>query len=63
MDTQAILTIAMPTIAVLIGILDGWLSDRNARLNHFKNDVNARLRDMNARLNDMNAQINHARLR
>lgn len=56
---QTLLTVSIPTIAVLIGILVN-----NSRLNDMNNrfgDVNTRLNDMNGRLSDMNNRLNDLR--
>ena len=52
---QVALSVGVPTIAVLMGILinNSRLGDMNTRLN----DMNARLNDMNARLGDMRAYM------
>jgi len=52
-EVQTLLTVGVPTIAVLIGILVN-----NSRLG----DMNSRLGDMNARLNDSNERIGDLRV-
>ena len=56
---QLALSIGVPTLAVLVGILinNSRLGDVNGRLN----DMNSRIGDMNSRLNDMNVRVNELR--
>jgi DNA repair exonuclease SbcCD ATPase subunit len=53
---QLVLTIGVPTLAVLMGILvnNSRLGDMNSRFG----DLNNRLGDLNNRFNDLRAEIN-----
>jgi len=52
-ELQVLLTVCVPTLAVLIGILVS-----NSRLN----DMNSRFTDMNTRLNDIDARLRETRV-
>src|SRR5579863_164939 len=59
---QLALSIGVPTLAVLMGILinNSRLGDVNSRMgdvNSRLNDMNSRLVDMNSRIGDMNSRI------
>ena len=63
---QLALSIGVPTLAVLVGILinNSRLGDVNGRLNDMNSrigDMNSRIGDMNSRLNDMNVRVNELR--
>ncbi len=49
---QLVLTIGIPTLAVLMGILVN-----NSRLSDIRSDMNGRFGDVNGRLNDLRADI------
>ncbi len=49
---QLVLTIGIPTLAVLMGILVN-----NSRLSDIRYDMNGRFGDVNGRLNDLRADI------
>jgi len=62
-DAQSILTVGLPTLAVLIGILvnNSRFGDFNSRLNEIRSDMNRRFDDMNRRFNDVNRRIEDTR--
>jgi hypothetical protein len=53
-DTQSILTVGLPSLAVLIGILvnNSRFGDFNNRLSEIRSDMNRRFDDMNRRIDD-----------
>jgi hypothetical protein len=53
-DTQSILTVGLPTLAVLIGILvnNSRLNDFNGRLKELREDMNRRFDDTIRRIED-----------
>jgi len=59
-ELQTLLTVSIPTIAVLIGILinNSRLGDMNGRLG----DMNGRISDLNNRLNDVNVRLAEMRV-
>jgi hypothetical protein len=61
-STQLALSICIPTLAVLVGILinNSRMGDMNSRMGDMNSrlgDMNSRLGDMNSRLGDMNARL------
>jgi flagellar capping protein FliD len=58
-STQLALSICIPTLAVLVGILinNSRMGDMNSRMG----DMNSRLGDMSARLGDMNSRLDDLR--
>jgi hypothetical protein len=61
--TQAILTVGLPTLAVLIGILvnSSRFGDFNNRLSEIRSDMNRRFDDMSIRFDDVNRRIEDTR--
>ena len=55
-ELQTLLTVGVPTIAVLIGILVN-----NSRLGDMDRHMNGRLGDMNSRIDDINARMSEMR--
>jgi hypothetical protein len=53
-DAQSILTVGLPTLAVLIGILvnNSRFGDFNNRLGEIRSDMNRRFDDVNCRIDD-----------
>jgi hypothetical protein len=53
-DAQSILTVGLPTLAVLIGILvnNSRFNDFNSRLSELRSDMNRRFDDTNHRIAD-----------
>jgi hypothetical protein len=53
-DAQSILTVGLPTLAVLIGILvnNSRFNDFNSRLSELRSDLNRRFDDTNRRIED-----------
>jgi hypothetical protein len=53
-DAQSILTVGLPTLAVLIGILvnDSRFGDFNNRLGEIRSDMSRRFDDVNSRIDD-----------
>jgi hypothetical protein len=60
-DTQSILTVGLPTLAVLIGILvnNSRFNDFNSRLSELRSDMNRRFDDTNRRFDDRFDDMNH----
>jgi hypothetical protein len=59
-DAQSILTVGLPTLAVLIGILvnNSRFNDFNSRLNELRSDMNRRFDDTNRRFEDRFDDVN-----
>ena len=62
-NVQAVLTVGLPTLAVLIGILvnNSRFGDFNNRLSEIRSDMNRRFDDMNIRFDDVNRRIDDTR--
>ena len=60
-DAQSILTVGLPTLAVLIGILvnNSRFNDFNSRLSEFRADMNRRFDDTNRRFDDRFDDLSH----
>jgi hypothetical protein len=62
-DAQSILTVGLPTLAVLIGILvnNSRFGDFNNRLGEIRSDMHRRFDDMHRRFDDVNSRIDDTR--
>ncbi len=62
-DAQSILTVGLPTLAVLIGIMvnNSRFNDFNSRLNELRSDMNRHFDDIIRRFGDVNRRIEDTR--